>query len=145
MKTTPKPPGQRRRRNKDAPKWVTLPDGSRSKVPQMPGGTKATSAARSYWRTLWASPMAAMYQEADKFRIARAATLHSLALAGEAKATELSELRAIEDSLGISPLARRKLQWEVDMAAGPGGASKKQPVDDELAKRRRARRKAATG
>lgn len=140
----PKPPGQRRRRNKDQPQWRSVPKVKR-KVPPMPGGAKATSSARAYWKTLWSSPMAAMYQEADKFAVARAAVLHALVLRGEAKAAELTELRNLEMALGITPLARRKLQWEVDTAAGEGAATSRQPVDDELAKRRQARRKAATG
>lgn len=144
MPTPPKPPGQRRRRNKDAPQWTAL-DGKKRKAPPMPGGAKATSAARSYWKTLWESPMAGMYQEADKFPIARAAALHAVALSGEATGAELAELRQLEAALGITPLARRKLQWEVESAAGPGAATQAQPVDDELAKRRAARRRAAAG
>lgn len=144
MPRNPNPPGQRRRRNKDAPKWKKAA-GGKGKIPPMPGGTKATSAARSYWRSLWTSPVAGMYLEIDKFPLARAATLHSKVLTNEATATEQAELRQLEMALGVTPLARRKLQWEVESAAGPGAATDQQPVDDELAKRRQARRKAASG
>jgi hypothetical protein len=30
----------------------------------------------------------------------------------------LAEIRQLEDRFGLSPLARRRLQWEVDRAAG---------------------------
>jgi hypothetical protein len=111
----------------------------------MPGGTKAPAAAKAYWKALWSSPVAGMFLEIDKFPLARAARLHALVIAGDASASEQAELRAIEMAHGVSPLARRKLQWEVEQAAGPGAASQPQPVDDELAKRRARRRRVACG
>ncbi len=63
--------------------------------------------------------MAAVFLPADVPALARAAQLVARAAAGEASATELAELRQLEDRFGLSPLARRRLQWEVEQAAGP--------------------------
>lgn len=43
------------------------------------------------------------------------------------------EIRQLEDRLGLSPLARRKLQWEIGQAAGADAARRAgepQEVDD---------------
>lgn len=121
------------------------------------------ASTRAWWKTVWASPMAAMWVEADLPALLRLAQLQDLTtreltgwthrplrvgdleldeetmvvrvtLAGAlVSATLLAEMRQLEDRLGLSPMARRRLQWEIaDDVAG-------EAVVDEVAQRRDGR------
>jgi hypothetical protein len=107
----PKPAGQRRRRNTvTAP--VTLPSaGSRRKPPPL---ASVSAGTRAWWKTIWASPMAAAWLDSDVPGLARLARLLDLLNEGEPNALVLAEIRHLEDRFGLSPLARRRLQWEVE-------------------------------
>lgn len=110
----PKPPGQRRRRNK-APKPVTLAKSPPKRAPKLPkrGLLRETV---EWWETVWASPMAAVWLEADVPTLARLAGLVDRLHQGESSSRLLAEIRALEDRFGLSPLARRRLQWELEQA-----------------------------
>src|SRR4051812_15935594 len=117
MAPTPKPPGQRRRANTDAPQWRTLPASGRTgRAPALPGASSLPREARDWWATVWRSPMAAVYVAADVPALIRAARLVAKSAEGAANAAELAELRQLEDRFGLSPLARRRLQWEIEQA-----------------------------
>lgn len=58
--------------------------------------------------------MAGIYLEVDRAALVRLAGLVDRAARGEAGATVLAEIRQLEDRFGLSPLARRRLQWEVE-------------------------------
>lgn len=107
---------------------VKLPAGSRRRAPALGGGfLKAT---REWWATIWASPMAAVYLDADVPALVRLARLVDLQHRGEMTAAVLSEIRQLEDRFGLSPLSRRRLQWEVSQAAGrPAEEAPAEPVD----------------
>ncbi len=143
MAPLPKPPGQTRRRNLDQPTWTTLTTNDVPEdVPPFPG-RKPSVAALAFWVAIWTSPIAGMLIEPDHFGVARLCRLHSKAEQGKAGVGELGELRQLEQLYGISPMARRKLQWEVERASGPGSAHEQAEVD-ELRKRRESRRKRLT-
>jgi hypothetical protein len=109
----PKPVGQRRRRNAGA-KPVALPAaGAKArKAPALPleGITEGT---RAWWKTVWASPMAHAWLDADVPALVRLASLVNRVHTETASASTLAEIRQLEDRYGLSPLARRRLQWEV--------------------------------
>jgi hypothetical protein len=114
----PKPAATRRRRNK-APAPVKLPSETPTrKTPTLPGAIRYSKATRDWWATVWASPMATIWLAADVPALVRLATLVELVNQGEATAMVLAEIRQLEDRFGLSPLARRRLQWEVEQAAG---------------------------
>lgn len=113
----PKPASQRRRRNA-APAVVRLPADQPLQAPPLPVA-KASKAMREWWRMAWASPMAHAWLEADVPGLARLASLLELTRGTEqAPLTVLSEVRALEDRYGLSPMARRRLQWEIEQAGG---------------------------
>jgi hypothetical protein len=60
--------------------------------------------------------MAAVWLEADVPALVRLATLIELLDEGDATAMVLAEIRQLEDRFGLSPLARRRLQWELPTA-----------------------------
>ena len=77
------------------------------------------AATRGWWKTIWASPMAVVWLEADVPGLVRLAELIDLGhREGATPLTAMSEIRALEDRYGLSPLARRRLQWEVEQASG---------------------------
>lgn len=121
------------------------------------------ASTRAWWRTVWDSPMSVVWLDADLPALVRLAQMHDLtarqfaivregptpvlrdldervvAVTFESPVTAalLAEMRQIEDRLGLSPLSRRRLQWEVAHAqeALDSGAAK----HDEVAEARAAR------
>ena len=126
MGRTPKHPSQRRRRNKgpngggQEESTTKLPEsGLTREAPPLPGRSKAHPRAKEWWATIWASPMAAVWVDADVPALARCAHLISRVWReGDVPSHVLSEIRHIEDRFGLSPLARRRLQWEIGRALG---------------------------
>lgn len=137
MGATPKPPGQRRRRNAGQSQWQQLPaEGREGEIPEPRTERKLGSIAALYWETLWASPMAVTFTDADIQALTRLAVLvddrarsesgdELIEIVesnyGDSSEVEVvigkfagdAEIRQLEDRYGISPLARRRLQWEI--------------------------------
>jgi hypothetical protein len=130
MPPLPKPAHLRQRRNKEVTR-ATLPSvekSARNRVPELPkkpGGWHAMT--KDWWSSVWRSPMASEYLGPDvRGGLYMLAYLHegywqTLALAGYDAAVvagrlkELaSEIRLQEVRFGLSPLDRRRLQWEVE-------------------------------
>lgn len=109
----PKPDGVRRRRNKPSVAAVTLPAGGSVEVPELRDADLLLPSTFEWWETVWGSPMASMYLPCDFAALERLALMIDLARRGEAGSRLLSEIRALEDRFGLSPAARRRLQWDV--------------------------------
>lgn len=128
MPPTPKPPGQRRRRNAEQPQWRALPvEGRVGRAPALPRKRPAwLKLTRSWWESIWASPMATAWLPSDVPTLVRLARIVEADNRGEASTAALSEARQLEDRFGLSPMARRRLQWEVARGGGeqtgPDGA-----------------------
>jgi hypothetical protein len=118
MPPTPKPPGQRRRRNLSQPQWRQLPArGSDKAAPRLPAkDPNWLKSTRDWWKTIWASPMAAAWLEADVDALFRLARMRDLEAQGKLPATGYPAMQQLEDRFGLSPKARRQLQWEVSQA-----------------------------
>jgi hypothetical protein len=128
MAPPPKPPGQRVRRNADQPTWRQLPaDGRAGQPPELVGDWLESTLA--WWATIWTSPMAVAWVDADVEPLKRLAKLRDLFERGEAPATALPAMQQLEDRYGLSPKARRALQWEIARAeqspSGSGGTGAK--------------------
>jgi hypothetical protein len=83
----------------------------------MPGKNRRgpwTNDAKLAWAEWWASPMARVWLEADKIALRRALRLVDDIAVG--RSAEHGALTALEDRLGLTPKARRNLQWEIDRA-----------------------------
>lgn len=113
----PKPPGQRRRRNK-APAAVRLPAEpvKRTKAPTLEGADVLLPSTLEWWRLVWSSPVAAQYLDVDVPALSRLAVLMDRAARGELGERVLGELRLLEDRFGLNPVSRRRLQWELEQA-----------------------------
>lgn len=115
MAPQPKPPGQRRRRNAGQAQWKQLPaEGPKGKAPSLPRKKPAwLKSTREWWATIWASPMATVWQPADVEPLVRLARLRDDDARGEGSVAALAQMTALEDRFGLSPKARRSLQWEI--------------------------------
>jgi hypothetical protein len=125
MPPTPKPPGQRRRRNLDQPKWKHLPaEGNQAPAPELPGDDWLGSTLE-WWATIWASPMATVWVDADVDGLARLACLRDAFARGDAAVSALPSIQALEDRYGLNPKGRRMLQWEIARSEDQAAAAPK--------------------
>ena len=124
MPAQPKPPGQRRRRNAGQPQWKELPvEGRKGSAPPLPD-LDWLDETLEWWDTIWSSPMATVWQPADVDPLTRLARLRDADARGEGSPTALAQITALEDRFGLSPKARRNLQWEISAAESAPAATK---------------------
>lgn len=68
----------------------------------------------SLWEELWSTPQAVAWEDLGWTRVvARYAKLLIAAEKSDATAALLAEVRQLEDRLGLSPMAMKRLQWEI--------------------------------
>lgn len=95
--------------------WVTLPgDGRRGSTPDWPFGGRTPAG----WVDLWRLPQAVMWeQQRNELVVARYLVLRKMTEQPESledvNAAALSEVRQLEDRLGLTPMALKRLQWEI--------------------------------
>ena len=120
----PKPSALRQRRNRVATR-ATLPSAeqaAKNTVPPLPKRENRSEQwhpmVRAWWSAIWKSPMAAEFLTAD-----RQGGLYVLAELYQRRwsATDTKELVAVvaeirqqEIRFGLSPIDRRRLQWEIE-------------------------------
>lgn len=97
------------------PDWRRLPAAGRSgPVPRWPRGLGRVKGSADLWRELWASPQADAWADLGWVRVvARYTVLVLLAERPGAPVALLAEVRQLEDRLGLTPMAMRRLQWEI--------------------------------
>lgn len=138
MPPLPKPAGERRRRNAPMANTLKLPRaGRKGKPPAFPGELNDYDAV--VWADLWRTPMAVAWEldnnirtVARYLRVMRAA---EVALeSGDIPAAALAEVRQLEDRLGLTPMARLRLRWEIDGTddVAAARAAKKPPARRRL-------------
>jgi hypothetical protein len=105
------------RRNKPPAKTV-LKQPKDPKVPELPKGRRWYSQVRDWWTRQWTSPMAAQWTESDRDAMFLAAMLWQQFWDPETSASTrnqtAAQIRAISDQLGLSPMARNRLGWEIE-------------------------------
>ena len=107
------PPNKNARRRNARPEWRQLPAAGRpGEPPEFPLG-RCSKALAELWAELWSSPQAVAWEELGWTRlVARYARLLLAAEKADATAALLGEVRQLEDRLGLSPMAMKRLQWE---------------------------------
>jgi hypothetical protein len=89
-------------------------------LPKRPNRQKWRVQVVEWWGSLWRSPMASEYLDADIHVAYLVAELRQLFYDPDVTATErralAAEIRQQEARLGASPIDRRRLQWEVEKA-----------------------------
>lgn len=105
--------------------WVVLPvEGRTGHTPAWPLSGRSPAG----WADLWRKPQAVMWEKnGDEFLVARYLKLRNMIqdpdTMDDVNAAALSELRQMEDRLGLSPMAMKRLQWEM---ADVGASAAKQ-------------------
>lgn len=111
MAPSPKPPGQRVRRNKDQPTWKTLPAAAAAVAPPAPEHWSAATAA--WWAAIWRSPMATLWIESD---ISNLLGLGDLMELPKKSAEHYAEIRQMRAHYGLTPASRKSLMWHIPAA-----------------------------
>lgn len=109
----PAPSANPRRRNV-RPGTVQLPaHGFDGPAPDWPI-SDADDAELEAWNSLWRLPQAAAWQQMNVARtVARYVRALIVAESRESTAFQLSEVRQLEDRLGLTPMSMLRLRWEV--------------------------------
>lgn len=138
----PKDPKLRQRRNKVATRaTLTVPAGDAQLAgrisPTLPKREKGEvpwhEETERFWREVWSSPMAAEFLPADVPGLVLLAKLVDKFNYGDASLA--SEIRLQRQCFGLTPLDRRRLQWEIER----GEAAEKRRVKSGAPKPRRGR------
>ena len=98
-------------------------------VPELEDADSMLPQTVEWWRRVWRSPMASQYLEVDVEALTRLAMMLDTVNRDEGGSRLLSEVRALEDRFGLSPAARRRLQWDVRPV--PAAVPEPAPDDDE--------------
>lgn len=119
----PKPAHMRQHRHKAATR-ATLPSpevAARNKVPVLPPRERSSERWHEkvvqWWDSVWRSPMAQEFLDSDvRGGLYLLAELYQALWAGEQKdvAKVAAEIRQQEVRFGLSPIDRRRLQWEIE-------------------------------
>lgn len=122
----PKHPSARARRNKVTTHAVLKADAS-IVAPELPGEAWHPMTL-VWWRDIWASPMAPEYDDSDRHGLYILAMLVNdfwTAPTPTARKEFAAELRQQGARFGLSPIDRRRLQWEVEKVEAAQDEGKK--------------------
>lgn len=108
MAPSPKPPGQRVRRNKDQPTWKTLPAARAAVAPDAP--EHWSEPTRAWWDAIWASPMASLWIDSDVPNLLGLGELMELP---KKSAEHYAEIRQMRAHYGLTPASRKSLMWHI--------------------------------
>lgn len=117
----PKPAALRQRRNKSTtaanlPSEATAAENEVPALHARPGGAPWHPMVIEWWEAVWRSPMATEFVDSDKRELYEVAELRQDFWTAERASARISaskEIRLQEARFGLSPIDRRRLQWEV--------------------------------
>lgn len=116
----PKPAALRQRRNRVSTAATLVAEPPRRRAPSLPELKGADGAVRewhpltrAWWRAVWHSPMAGEYLDADIHALLRLAVLVDM-FWREPSRELAGEIRLEQQCFGLTPIDRRRLQWEID-------------------------------
>lgn len=121
MPPAPKHPSTRARNNRTSTNAILHPVDN-PKVPQLPRHRQWSQETRTWWKSVWSSPMSSEYDvDSDYHALLRLAMLvdefHKAVAFGEGAGKILgmsAEIRLQEQRFGLSPMDRRRLQWTIE-------------------------------
>lgn len=104
------------RRNKSATK-ATLSLVHDVQAPELPGTRAWHEQTRQWWADVWASPMAPEFDDSDRHGLFALACLVDdfwLVDSARERAALSAEIRLQRQCFGLTPIDRRRLQWEIE-------------------------------
>lgn len=107
------------RRRNARPEWEMLPAEYDGHAPAWPLRTDRSDSEIDLWESLWSKPQAKMWARGGYERVVARYVIVTVIAEDPSSpnAALLSEVRQLEDRLGLSPMAMKRLQWEVEPAA----------------------------
>jgi hypothetical protein len=115
MPPLPKSRATRQRRNKPTTAAKLNPEHS-VKAPPLPKGRTWHSQTKAWWKDIWASPMAPEFINSDIHGLfALAILVDDFWTVKDARQRKdlVAEIRLQRQCFGLTPIDRRRLQWEV--------------------------------
>jgi hypothetical protein len=112
---TPKHPSVRARRNKTSTNAVLTTDHD-VVAPDLPS-RDWDGMTEAWWRDVWSSPMAPEYDDSDRhglFMLALLVNDYWTADSARDRKDLAAEIRQQGQRFGLSPIDRRRLQWEIE-------------------------------
>jgi hypothetical protein len=108
----PKPPEQRRNRNrKQGGEWVVLAEAYSGQIPPIPAIYNWSEGTLRWWRAIWRTPMATQWLESDVGALSILALARQRFLTGDLRLAR--EVRLLTDAFGLSPKGRQLRRWIV--------------------------------
>lgn len=126
------PPKPNARRRNARPDWKVLPsEGRDGPAPEWPIGP-VDDRYQAVWEDLWSLPQAVAWEALGHARVVARYVQVLIRCEDPETATAglLGEVRQLEDRLGLSPMAMRRLQWEVGETSKDAARPKKRKPDD---------------
>ncbi len=111
MGPAPKPAHMRQRRNRTSTNAKLQAD-PKLKAPELPGRVWHEMTL-AWWADVWSSPMAPEYDESDRHGLFMLAVLVDEFWLSPTKDLA-AEIRLQRQAFGLSPIDRRRLQWEIE-------------------------------
>lgn len=133
MPPLPKDPATRARRNKSSTR-ATLSADHDIEAPPLPEGIAWHPLTSSWWDGIWASPMAPEYADMDIHGLYRVAMLMNdfwLAETPKQRAEIQVRLEKADADFGTNPLARRRLEWQIEATEDSKAKGKKRRGEDK--------------
>lgn len=112
MPPMPKHPSTRQRRNKTSTVRTLSLAEAITKAPELPAGRDWHAQTSAWWGDVWASPMAPEYDDSDRHGLFLLAVLVDDFWRQPSQALA-AEIRLQRQCFGLSPIDRRRLQWEI--------------------------------
>ena len=95
--------------------FVSIPaTGYTGSVPGWPLDTEPARAELDMWKSLWATPQATMWASMSIERVIARYVMVTCLAEQTQQAGLLTEVRQLEDRLGLTPVSLRKLQWKIE-------------------------------
>src|SRR3989304_1353224 len=111
----PKPTALRQRRNRVSTGATLVAEGSeRQRAPSRPTPRDWQPMTRAWWKDAWRSPMAAEFLRADVHGLYILAELVDAFWTDPEDLKLAAEIRQHRMAFGLTPIDRRRLQWEVE-------------------------------
>ena len=113
----PKDPSTRTRRNKTSTN-ATLKADAAIVAPELPSYAWH-SMTLAWWADIWSSPMAPEFDDSDRhglFQLAMLVNDFWMAESAKERKELAAEIRQQGQRFGLSPIDRRRLQWEIEKA-----------------------------
>ena len=102
-------------KNGNAAEFISIPAaGNQQPAPAWPLDAEPARAELDMWQQLWTTPQAAMWASMHIERVIARYVMVTCLAEQTQQAGLLTEVRQMEDRLGLTPLSLQKLQWKIE-------------------------------